>query len=78
MHGIFLKNPLQEWFDLKFPKTKINPRLLHRLSLEERISIPSQMQNHLDRQTLGQFFTKSKSSWESKHNSNFPRKNECF
>ena len=68
MHGICFENPLQEWFDFKIPKTKINPDYIHDCLLEEENfnTKPNAKIIWTSAKPLVEFFTKSKkgNTWE--------------
>jgi hypothetical protein len=68
MHGICFENPLQEWFEFKIPKTKINPDYIHDCLLEEENfnTKPNAKIIWTSAKPLVEFFTKSKkgNTWE--------------
>lgn len=68
MHGICFENQLQEWFDFKIPKTKINPDYIHDCLLEEENfnTKPNAKIIWTSAKPLVEFFTKSKkgNTWE--------------
>jgi hypothetical protein len=68
MHGICFENPLQEWFEFKIPKTKINPDYIHDCLLEEENfnTKPNAKIIWTSAKPLVEFFTKTKkgNTWE--------------
>ncbi len=68
MHGICFENPLQEWFEFKIPKTKINPDYINDCLLEEENfnTKPNAKIIWAGTKPLANFFTKTKKEnfWE--------------
>ena len=68
MHGICFENPLQEWFDVKIPKTTVHPDYIHDCLIEEEsfTTSPSAKIIWTGNQPLVSFFTKTKKGnvWE--------------
>jgi radical SAM superfamily enzyme YgiQ (UPF0313 family) len=68
MHGICFENPLQEWFEFKIPKTKINADYIHDCLLEEENFVikPNAKIIFTGSKPLVEYFIKSKkgNSWE--------------